>query len=164
MGIYVGRLPSHASNVSLILNQHTGHVLPQFHVVYDDDFTTVPYLRTATVPPHWAESVRASSTIALCTERKVGTWQSRPKLDDVPGDFSSDTVNVDTASHCEGDDGHSEGANDVVSHHKNTVTKQVMFSNQGQDNEIQRDSPDLSATQPDEWQMPDNIDLDSSDL
>jgi hypothetical protein len=50
--IYVGRLPSHASNVGLILNPHTGHVLPQFHMVYDDDFTTVPYLRTATVPPH----------------------------------------------------------------------------------------------------------------
>jgi hypothetical protein len=84
--------------------------------------------------------------------------------------FALGTVNVDTASstastqHCEGDDGHSEGVSDVVSHHKNTVTKQVMSSNQGQENEIQSNGPDLSTTQPDEWQMPDNIDLDSSGL
>ncbi len=71
MGIYVGRSPSHASNVALILNPRTGHVSPQFHVVYDDDFTTVPYLRTTTVPPHWAELVRTSSTIALYTEHEV---------------------------------------------------------------------------------------------
>ncbi len=50
----------------------------------------------------------------------------------------------------------------MVSHHKNTATKQVTFSDQGQDYEIQRDSPDSSITQPDEWQMPDHIDLGSS--
>jgi hypothetical protein len=68
MGIYVGRLPSHASNVALILNPQTGHVSPQFHMVFDDDFTTVPYLWTATVPPHWAELVCTSSKIELFTE------------------------------------------------------------------------------------------------
>jgi hypothetical protein len=44
MGIYVGCSPSHASNVSLVLNPWTGHISPWFHVVYDDDFTMVPYL------------------------------------------------------------------------------------------------------------------------
>ncbi len=44
MGIYVGRSPSHASNVSLVLNPRTGHVSHQFHALYDDDFTTVSYL------------------------------------------------------------------------------------------------------------------------
>jgi hypothetical protein len=63
MGIYDGRSPSHAENVSLILNPRTGHVSPQFIVVYNNDFTTVPYLRNATVPPHWVEIVKASSTI-----------------------------------------------------------------------------------------------------
>jgi hypothetical protein len=106
----------------------------------------------------------------LYTERKVGTWQSIPELDVKLGDFSLDTANIDTAppttftQHREGEYGHSEGASDVASHHKNTVTKQVTFSDQGQDNEIQSDSPDSSITQPDEWQMPDNIDVDSSGL
>jgi hypothetical protein len=44
MGIYVGWSPSHAANVSLILNPRTGHISPQFHVVYNNDFTTVLYL------------------------------------------------------------------------------------------------------------------------
>ena len=68
MGIYVGRSPSHASNVGLILNPRTGHVSPQYHVVYDDDFTTVPYLHTAAVPLHWAELVKASSHLEVHTE------------------------------------------------------------------------------------------------
>jgi hypothetical protein len=156
MCIYVGRSPSHASNVALILNSRTGHVLLQFHVVYDDDFTTVPYLRTAAVPPHWAKLVCASLTISLYTERKIGTWQSIPELNVELGDFTLDIPNIDTASsttstqHHEGDDGHSEGAINMVSHHKNNVTKQVTFSDQGQDNKIQSNSPDLSTTQSDE--------------
>jgi hypothetical protein len=68
------------------------------------------------------------STIAFYTERQVGTWQSIPELDVDLGDFTSDTATIDTAPSTtstqfrEGDDGHSEGASDVVSHHKNTVT------------------------------------------
>jgi hypothetical protein len=93
MGIYGGRLPSHASNVALILNPQTGHVSPQFHVVFDDGLTTVPYLWTATFAPHWAELVCTSSKIELFTEQEVGTWQSLPELDIDPGDFTSDTSN-----------------------------------------------------------------------
>ena len=63
MGIYVGRSPAHASNGGLILNPRTGHVLPQFHVVYDDNFTTVPFLCKGEVPPHWAELVQSSANI-----------------------------------------------------------------------------------------------------
>ncbi len=81
MGIYVGRSPSHASNVSLVLNPRTGHVSPQFHVVCDYDFTTVSYLRTATVPPHWAELVQSLAAIPVYTEKQVGTWQSIPDIE-----------------------------------------------------------------------------------
>ncbi len=91
MGIYVGRSPSHASNVCLIPNPRMGHVSPQFHVVYDDDFMTVPYLRSADVPPHWAKLVEASSHLEVHTERQVGTWQSLPELEVDLGDFSSDS-------------------------------------------------------------------------
>ncbi len=40
-GIYLGMSPNHASNVALIYNTSTGFVSPQYHVVYDDDFTSV---------------------------------------------------------------------------------------------------------------------------
>ena len=39
LGIYVSHSPSHAGSVALILNPQTGHVSPQFHVVFDDHFT-----------------------------------------------------------------------------------------------------------------------------
>ena len=40
-GIYLGLLPEHASNVALIYNPHTGFVSPQYHVVCNNDFTSV---------------------------------------------------------------------------------------------------------------------------
>ena len=88
MGIYVGRSPSHASNVALIFNLRTGHISPQFHIVFDDDFTMVQYLRTGTVPSHWADLVHSSATIQMYTERQVGTWQSIPDIEIEQGDFS----------------------------------------------------------------------------
>ena len=76
MGIYVGCSPSHASNVGLILNPRMGHISPQFHIVYDDDFTMIPYLCTASVPPHWAKLVESSAQIELYTEKQVDTWHN----------------------------------------------------------------------------------------
>ena len=40
--VYMGRSPTHASSVPLVLNPATGSIIPQFHVVFDDWFATVP--------------------------------------------------------------------------------------------------------------------------
>ena len=53
VGAYVGRSPIHAGNVSLILNLSTGHVSPQFHVVFDKSFSTVPSLKNGSIPASW---------------------------------------------------------------------------------------------------------------
>ena len=37
----MGLSPDHASTVPLVLNLDTGAITPQFHVVFDDWFTTV---------------------------------------------------------------------------------------------------------------------------
>ncbi len=87
MGIYVGWSPSYGSNDALVLNPRTGHIFPQFHVVFDDNFTKVEYLRKMTVPPHWAELVCSSAEIQLHTDHQANTWQSLPKLDKEVGDF-----------------------------------------------------------------------------
>ena len=42
VGAYVGIPPIHVGNVSLILNISTGQISPQFHVVFDETFSTVP--------------------------------------------------------------------------------------------------------------------------
>ena len=43
--VYLGHSPFHAGLVSLILNPETGYVSPQFYVVFDDEFSTVPFMR-----------------------------------------------------------------------------------------------------------------------
>lgn len=40
-GQFMGLSPQHSSSVACILHQQTGHVSPQFHVVFDDLFSTV---------------------------------------------------------------------------------------------------------------------------
>ena len=58
VGIYLGMSPFHASNVALFLDLKTGHVTPQYHLVFDDSFTTVEYLNKGTTPPFWTDLVR----------------------------------------------------------------------------------------------------------
>ena len=41
VGIYIGRSPQHARNVSLVLDRNSGLVSPQFHVEHDNEFDTV---------------------------------------------------------------------------------------------------------------------------
>ena len=40
-GIYLGVSPFHASTVHLVLNPSTGSITPQYHLVFDDTFSTV---------------------------------------------------------------------------------------------------------------------------
>ncbi len=103
MGIYVGCLPLHASNFSLVLNPWTGHVLPQFHVVYNDAFTTVPYLQTVAVQPHWAELVNSLAAIPIYTEKQVGNQQLIPDIETDDGDFSGTDLSTSSSNQaCEG--------------------------------------------------------------
>jgi hypothetical protein len=166
MSVYIESSSSHASNVGLSLNPRTEHVSPQFHVVYDDDFMTAPYLCTAAVPPHWAELVEASSHLEVYTEWQVGTWQPLPELDVDPGDFTSntsETLNPTINQDCEGEE-HSEAVSNVESTHDTTrVNKRVTFS-ENLDYEIHNKSPVKYNSRPNEWQMPNKINLDSSGL
>ena len=42
----------------MIINPETGHVSPQFHMVLDDEFTTVPFVKEGTIPPNWTYIVQ----------------------------------------------------------------------------------------------------------
>jgi len=44
LGMFLGFSPHHSSLVPLILNVTTGRISPQYHVVFDDKFETVPSL------------------------------------------------------------------------------------------------------------------------
>ena len=40
-GVYLGHFPAHAGNVSLVLNIITGHASLQYHILFDNEFTTL---------------------------------------------------------------------------------------------------------------------------
>ncbi len=42
--VYLGHSPCHANTVPIVYNPRTGHCSPQYHVVFDDQFSTVSYL------------------------------------------------------------------------------------------------------------------------
>lgn len=52
-GVYLGHSPDHAGNVALVLSLSTGLVSPQYHVVFDDSFSSVPFIRSKEEPSNW---------------------------------------------------------------------------------------------------------------
>ena len=87
LGIYVGHSPAHAGSVALVLNPKTGLVSPQYHVVYDDNFTTVPHMRALSVPSNWAALVKNSSELVTTEQYDLTkTWfagSSDPSADEI---------------------------------------------------------------------------------
>ena len=60
LGIYLGHSPSHAGSVALVMNPKISIVSPQFHLVFDDNFESVPHLNSGTVPENWEDLVTNS--------------------------------------------------------------------------------------------------------
>jgi hypothetical protein len=55
-GIFLGFSPYHASDVPLVLNLTSGHISPQYHVVFDDGFDTViSHSSTEDPPSFWQD-------------------------------------------------------------------------------------------------------------
>ena len=52
-GVYLGHSPDHSSDVALVLNLTTGLVSPQYHVIFDDTFSTVEALQQKKEPTNW---------------------------------------------------------------------------------------------------------------
>ena len=45
VGVYIGHSPCHTGNIALVLNPKTLRVSPQFHIVFDDEFSIVSFMR-----------------------------------------------------------------------------------------------------------------------
>ena len=81
LGVYLGHSPLHAAS-ALVLNPGTGHVSPQYHLVFDDEFTTVRHLREGTVPCNWKELVLSSSFSSTDEQYSLNdTWLNQNSLD-----------------------------------------------------------------------------------
>ena len=60
LGVYLVQSPIHASTVALVLNFKSLHVSPQFHVIFDDDFSTVDFINNGEIPSNWKQLVKES--------------------------------------------------------------------------------------------------------
>ena len=76
LGVYLGHSPCHAGSVALVLNPRTLHVSPQFHVAFDDEFATVPYLASSETPPIWNEIVEKSEDVSETDYDLAKLWMS----------------------------------------------------------------------------------------
>ena len=79
-GIYLGHSPCHAGSVALVMNLKTGLVSPQFQLVFDDEFSTVPYLSSEASPPNWDKLVEYCSEHATDSQAKLSTQWLYPSL------------------------------------------------------------------------------------
>ena len=81
VGVYLGHSPCHAGSVALVLNPKTLIVSPQYHLVFDDEFSTVPFMRDGEVPPHWSELVQHSAELVTNEEFDLATTWANSYID-----------------------------------------------------------------------------------
>ena len=62
-GVNPGHYLFHAVSVELVLNIRTGYVSPQYHVVFDDNFSIVYHTRKGTLPGNWNNLVEEQSEL-----------------------------------------------------------------------------------------------------
>ena len=74
--------------MALVLNPKTGLLSPQYHVVYNDQFSTVHHMKDLTVPPKWAQLVQNSSELVTTEQydltKTCFEGQDDPTYDTIP--------------------------------------------------------------------------------
>ena len=59
--VFEGRSHFHAGSVKLVLNAASVLVFPQYHLVFDNAFNTIPYTNSTGIPHQWLALVKYSS-------------------------------------------------------------------------------------------------------
>ena len=52
-GVYLGHYPFHAVSLELVLNIRTGYISPQYHVVLDNNLSTVYHVSKGEISGNW---------------------------------------------------------------------------------------------------------------
>ena len=82
LGIYLGFSPCHSCDVALVMSPTTGNLSPQFHVVFDNEFSTLPFLRQQQTPPHWSTLVNQSRYLATDQSFELSNqWDTIPTFE-----------------------------------------------------------------------------------
>ena len=73
----------------MVLNPETSQVSPQFHVVLDDEFSTVTFTREDTIPPHWTDIVKCISQSGAPENIELKDTWFTPDLEEDPSEIPS---------------------------------------------------------------------------
>jgi hypothetical protein len=81
-GVFMGLSTIHSSEVPLVLNTTTGSIPPQFHVVFDDDFTTVTSTEREKDPPEFWSDLCLENTVYIPVENAGSESSTSHLIDD----------------------------------------------------------------------------------
>ncbi len=87
VGIYLGKSPRHARNVSLVLNPRTGMTSPQYHMTFDDNFDTVRELKEDS-HGWWLQKCGFSTTNKVWPTLDLTTTQQNTTQPETPANIS----------------------------------------------------------------------------
>ena len=90
MGIYLGPSPLHAQTIPLILNLKLGLVSPQYHVIYDDQFTVTTSWISNKLPMNWEDLFKQYRENVL--EGKDGLIKPTTEMNVLTNDWNVPTV------------------------------------------------------------------------
>ena len=151
VGVYLGHSPQHAGNVALVLNLTTGHVSPQYHIVFDDHFSTVPSIRTGIEPPNWKTLFDNHRESSLPSDFKLATEWTQ--------DFNQGNLpSFDTSS---SDNDENNDSNDSLDSTDSTVNHSNVTQNEGASLDI---DSDLNSSNEGDFLMPEIRNLEQNGL
>ena len=78
VGVYLRHSTWHAEHIALILNITMGHVSPQYHLIFDDDFTTVESMKLGKILMNWDKLVETQCKLATTmTYKLLPKWEEQ---------------------------------------------------------------------------------------
>jgi len=97
VGVYLGRSPQHARDVSLVLNLETGLVSPQFHVKLDSTFQTLREEGAKMPPLLWQQKCGfiAHTPVVKSSHRDSVTSTDKTPEAPPPADHEGDSPDED---------------------------------------------------------------------
>ena len=78
----------------MVLNPETGHSSTQLHMVFDDEFSTVPFMREDTILPNWTDLVYHISQIGAPYNIDLEDTWFTPYIEEYPSKTSTHVPRV----------------------------------------------------------------------
>ena len=94
-GFYPVHSPFNSGSVDMVLNPTTGHVSPQFYVVFYDGFSTVPFMRECTILQNCTYLVQHSAQSSATENIDLKDTWFTPDIEEYPRETPSHDPSVD---------------------------------------------------------------------